>query len=285
MDHITGHDHDHDHGGGHDHNHAHSDEFLEQLLTVGICGAFGVVAILLGYQAISTQSGMLTIMLTPPFWTWVLVGGIALTLLSVIRGVALWRASSPNHIHDEDCGHDHAPGEGHEHGGVFWRVVVLMFPLVLFFLGLPNKGFSLERRLSSVTADTIDVNSIKDVEAKGDVALTFNDISEAMRSPEQMAALTGMRATVRGQLKPNSERDFTLFTMKMTCCAGDMVPLRAKIVVQNDDSGGSLLASGYLPGEWLEVKGVLQFVKLPKGEQWLPVITTKLKNISKTAAE
>ncbi len=287
MDHVTGHDHDHDHGGGHDHHHdhAHSDEFLEQLLTVGICGAFGIVAILLGSQAVANQSGMLTIMLAEPFWKWVLIGGVVLTLLCIIRGVALWRAAASPHVHDDDCGHDHAHGESHDHGGVFWRVVVLMFPLVLFFLGLPNQGFSSERIGNMVTTHDLDVSSLKNIEGRGDVSLTFNDISEAMRSPDRMEALTGTRATVHGMLKPETERQFTLYTTKMTCCAADMVPLKAKIVVQNDDSGGSLAASGYKPSEWLKVQGVLQFVKLPNSEQWLPVITTKLKDIERTDPE
>src|SRR5689334_15443914 len=108
MDHF-GHSHDHDHGGGHTHthDHSHADEYLEQLLTVGICGAFGVVAILLGREAVSANQGMLKLILAKPFWIWVLVGGVVLLLLSIIRGIALWKATGHHqhdHDHNEDCG-------------------------------------------------------------------------------------------------------------------------------------------------------------------------------------
>src|SRR5262249_18283679 len=42
------------------------------------------------------------------------------------------------HDHDHDHGHDH----DHSHGWAPWRFVVLLLPVVLYFLNLPNEGFS-----------------------------------------------------------------------------------------------------------------------------------------------
>src|SRR5207249_7750262 len=55
-----------------------------------------------------------------------------------------------HHDHDHDHGHAHAhaheqtPGHdhGHDHGWAPWRYTVLMLPVVLFLLNLPNEIFS-----------------------------------------------------------------------------------------------------------------------------------------------
>ena len=90
MDHTHDHDHTHhhhddghDHHHEHDHGHSHSDYYIEQLLTVLISGAFGVVAILMYFM------GMLNFLLVDRFHLWVLIGGIALLVMTLIRGTAL----------------------------------------------------------------------------------------------------------------------------------------------------------------------------------------------------
>jgi hypothetical protein len=47
------------------------------------------------------------------------------------------------HSHDHDHDHSHTPGDGHEHGWAPWRYVVLLVPLMLYLLGLPNKALPL----------------------------------------------------------------------------------------------------------------------------------------------
>ena len=136
MDH--GHDHAHDHHHGHDHHHAHDhghehvhgvgDYYLEQLLTIFVCGAFGVVAILM------YMNQMLDIVLVDAFHPWVLAGGVTLIVFVLIRGIALWRAagadahahdhhhsheSSHAHQHADDAAHAHAPHEAG--GGIEWE--------------------------------------------------------------------------------------------------------------------------------------------------------------------
>src|SRR5258708_6464987 len=112
----------------HDHSHAGSSTYyLDQLCTIGFCGALGVVQILL------YQFDVLRLILDPKFHLPVLLSGIVLTALAVLRGASLWVAvgqSKAHHHHHEgeacghdhdlvhthpDCGHDHDHSHDHEH--------------------------------------------------------------------------------------------------------------------------------------------------------------------------
>jgi hypothetical protein len=63
----------------HDHRHDPSTYYLEQLFTIAVCGALGVVAVLLWY----TDKARL--ILHPKFHSWLLVGGLTLlTLVGVL---------------------------------------------------------------------------------------------------------------------------------------------------------------------------------------------------------
>jgi hypothetical protein len=148
---------------GQTHSHSHPDRayYLEQLCTIGACGALGVVAILMyRWQWLG--------ILADPFHLPVLLGGIALLVVVAIRAAALWQAVAVqkahehhhhHHDHDHDHahahehhdhGHDHAHphphhghdhGHEHEHGWAPVRYIVLMLPVALFLLGMPNPAF------------------------------------------------------------------------------------------------------------------------------------------------
>ncbi len=295
MDHV--HDHKHDHGHGHDHDHAHDhaghdhddahghtvgEYYLEQLLSIGVCGAFGAVAVLMFTQ------NRLNHLLAPEFHAWVLGGGIALLALCVIRGAALWveagkLGKAVAHAHHEqgpDCNHDHAPpavtdGGHHDHdhasGVIFVKIIALCVPIVLFFLGLPNAGFSkdwTERRLG--TAD--DIGDLAKVEAKGGelIQFDFQELNMAANDEAKRAAYEGRRGSVKGQLRSDSEKQFTLFKLKMTCCAADQIPLKSRIVTD-------FVPSSIPYGEWVKVEGIVQFVAVPDKtypdrKQYIPVI-------------
>jgi hypothetical protein len=308
-DHGHGHSHDHahDHGHGHTHDHAHAhgqghhhhhgggEYFLEQLLTIGICGAFAVVAVMI------VRSGMIANILVPAFFPWVFWGGIALLALTVVRMVALWRATAPahDHHHEQAHGHEHAPGcdhgeacghdhaghhhpahdhADHAHGSIFWRVVVLMFPIALFCMGLPSKGYSQER-IDKMLGETANLQ-LKDVVSKGGpvLPLTFSDLNASALDPDSRASYEGSTVRIKGQIKKESDKKFTLYYLKMTCCAADMVPLKA--VIESDDSLGPINS-----GEWREVTGVLQFAQDSKTRQFMPVVKTQVKYIQPTKGE
>src|SRR5208283_5592873 len=50
----------------------------------------------------------------------------------------------PGHEHEHHHAHSHGPGDdhGHDHGFSPWRYIILLLPVVLYFLNLPNQGFS-----------------------------------------------------------------------------------------------------------------------------------------------
>lgn len=155
----------------HDHHEDRNAYYIEQLCTIAICGGIGGVAVMLYLR------GLLGIFLAPQFHLPVLGGGIALLLLVAIRAVVIWQAVEvPQHHHDHDHAHDHAhchdhdhaechehehshaeehhheharsdaPGHshGHDHDHAWnpWRYAVLLLPIVLYFMNLPNQGFS-----------------------------------------------------------------------------------------------------------------------------------------------
>jgi hypothetical protein len=282
------HDHAHDHHHGHDHQHAHEvgDYYLEQLLTIFVCGAFGVVAILM------YMNQMLDIVLVDAFHPWVLAGGIALLVFVLIRGIALWRAAGADahahhhdhehdHVHGPDCdhahGHDspgvhhhhHAQGGDHSHGNIFWRVVVLAFPLLLFCLGLPNKGFSqawLEKRLGPDVQLNLDG---QEVTAKGGdtIVFTFDELNASANDAGKRDEYLGKTVRVKGQLRKVGSGEYTLFRMKMTCCAADTIPLKARIKLP--------FVSPLQDYQWVTAEGVLQYVQVPGQNQFIPVIRVK----------
>src|SRR6266849_9312992 len=85
--------------------------YLDQLCTIGFCGALGLVQILLW------NYGVLNIILDPTFHVPVLLSGIVLTALAVVRGISLWKAvgQAKAHHHDHACDHHHDHDHGYEH--------------------------------------------------------------------------------------------------------------------------------------------------------------------------
>ena len=109
------------------HVHAGEDRtayFMDQLCTIGFCGAIGVVQILLWHYDILKQ------ILVPGFHIPVLISGISLTILALVRGTYLWLSVGAEtgeqkqadccdhdhgHVHEHDHQHEH--GHDHEHQG------------------------------------------------------------------------------------------------------------------------------------------------------------------------
>jgi len=176
---------------GHSHAHAEAEGtfFLDQLFTILVSGALGVVAFLM------YQTGTLQRILVPMFYVPVLIGGGALIVMAAIRAVAVWQLAGARrlngadqcghdhghghahghehaHSHGEDCGHDHshAAADGHEHshshahaggdepahdhGWAPWRYMVLAVPIFLYFLGFPRDGLS-QRRIGRETSASL----------------------------------------------------------------------------------------------------------------------------------
>src|SRR5262245_38358964 len=212
----------HDHG--HDHHHGGS-YYLDQLCTIGACGALGIIAVLMASLKDGTGNLRLSYILAPQFYNWVFAGGIALLILSAIRAICLWqeagraKAQPHDHHHDHahehhhhhdhghDHGHDHSHDHGHthahghdhdhDHGWTPARYAVLMLPIVLFFLGLPNSGFSADRFSIGRFKINDAAEAVKD---KGGqvVELGFKELSNAALIPSAREELEGRTGILRG---------------------------------------------------------------------------------------
>jgi uncharacterized membrane protein YcgQ (UPF0703/DUF1980 family) len=190
-----------------------------------------------------------------------------------------------DHKHDHDHGHHHHGGEddhGHSHdlAWVFARMLVLAFPVALFFLGIPNAGFSQERLEKILgNAPTIDDTSVGDVAGKEGLVMRFADLNDAAYDESKRESLEGQTAALEGLFSRVRDNQFQLYRMKMTCCAADTVPLKVLIITPT-------ALSGFRDGEWVQVKGRIQFLKDAKSNQYVTVVkVADVGDIKKTAKQ
>lgn len=271
----------HDH---HHHGESLRDYFVEQLLTIFVVGLFGAVAILM------YRGGKLDYVLAKPFHVPVLVGGIAVLVLVAVRAMSVWReageaqakAHSHDHVHGPDCDHDHkhdhhdhdhdhsAEDHGHSHdmAWVLARMMVLFFPVALFLIGVPNAGFSQDRIKKLLGQDdSIGSAQLSDVANKEGTIVSFNDLNDAAFDEGKRFVFQGQSAVLEGRFRRLADKEFTLFRLRMTCCAADTVPLKVRIVTP-------YAVSGLNDFEWVKVKGQIQFLPVPNTTpvRYIPVI-------------
>ncbi len=274
------------------HDHSHGDRnayYLNQLFTIAVCGALGGVVVMLWY------SDKLRFLVVQRFWMPSLIGGITLLVLVVVRAIAVWRSvdepMDAGHQHDHDhCGHDHdhhhehahhghthdhhghshGPGDdcGHEHGWAPWRYVVLLLPVVLYFLNLPNEGFSADYgdRLKGMqlTAPT----SLGSKGSLGEVG--FAELQQASLSQENRDYYEEKTIRLVGQYSEGSDTRFTLVRYKMACCARDAVPLNAVIMI--DPQSEEKMNRDKYRNKWVEVSGRVHFFQKPGGNEFITAL-------------
>lgn len=329
----------------HDHHHHHDGEsvsnyFTEQLLTILVCGLIGFAAVQM-YR--TDRLGFLAEQFRDP----VLYGGIGVLALVGLRSIAVWKeagavkarmqASAHDHVHTEECNHDHADaheahehhdhdhGHAHDHGHdhshddhghshdmswVFARMLILAFPVALYFIGLPATSFSKERQLQMMrgekalgagnledlvkNAKAIDgpkevgnaMVTVYETDSKLKVRKTepktggqaqyelmteagrtmkFAELNDAALDSGKRGYMEGETAILEGRFKRLADKEFSLFRMKMTCCASDTVPLKVRIIVPQ--------AVGHIEDfQWVKVKGQIQFWEVPGQNRYIPVL-------------
>ncbi len=144
---------------------------------------------------------------------------------------------------------------------------MLVFPVALYLLGVPNAGLSKERVAvllgKSEKVGELDFSTVK---TGGPVTeMRFNDLNGAAYDPEKRESLQGQVVTLKGRFQRVDEKQFTLYKLKMTCCAADTVPLKVQIVTKQS-------LSGFKDHDWVEVKGQIDFVKSKGSSQYIPVV-------------
>lgn len=259
------------------HDHAHSGDragyFTDQLCTIAACGILGAVCVLMYAQ------DRLGIILAKQFHVPVLVGGLALIALAVVRGVALWAESGhvatqdhdhEHHHHDGPCDHGADCGHNHDHDHAYTPIkyAALLVPLFLFISDLPNEGFSpehLARQMGNAALEGPE----GDIAAKGGHVLTlgFGELGEAAYLADKRTALEGRTIRVKGMFMPlGNDKQFTLFKIRMTCCAADAVPMQVRIV-------SPTALTQFKTRDWVMAEGVLQFRKVVGKDKFIPVVT------------
>ena len=95
--------------------------------------------------------------------------------------------------------------------------------------------------------------------------MRFNDLTEAALDADKRKAYEGRTAIMQGRFKRLGDKEFTLFRMKMTCCSPDAVTLKVRILAPQS-------VGEFADFDWVQVKGVIQFIKAPGQERYTPVL-------------
>jgi hypothetical protein len=180
--------------------------------------------------------------------------------------------------------------------------VLLLVPIILFLLGLPNKGpaaKAIEQHVDS-TRELAGFAGIVAAppELSGHIAswvaalyLTDGEVQEVsykdleaystMRD-EEREEKRGKPVRVRGQFapSPNSDHIFTLVRFRIQCCAADAIPMQVPIVTRDKLSGRSDLNVN----DWVKVTGIVDFQKT--GNRTFTLLRVQdLRNVERCAPD
>jgi hypothetical protein len=178
-------------------------------------------------------------------------------------------APAPVHSHAHGHGHGHSHGggadHGHDHGGAPWRYVVLVFPVLLYLLDLPNDTF---RGLpGTALEDRAAFDPLKAVKETGvDFTLGFTQLEEAAKNPDARDRLEGKTVRLTGRFFSSDEKLFTLVRYKITCCAADARPINVATLV--DPNSKATLDYARLNGKWTQIIGRVQFMYRPDTNEY-----------------
>ena len=307
----------------HHHGESMRDYFTEQLLTICVCGLFGFVAI---EMYVDNRLSFLD----SKFHNWVLGGGIGIMTMVLLRAISVWKeagkyqgsghAHGPNcegvdcnHVHipgDEEHTHDHDHGHSHDMSWVIARMLILVFPVALFFLGLPNSTFSAEEQLKRAGRDTALATETLEEYAKDAAVEEQKYDDNGQISYRVLKTKTGLK--LKQTFLPNGKSSFEVL-------GGE--PIRVKFSELNDAAynagerdflqGQTAILEGRFKRladkeftlfrmkmtcckadevplkvriivpqalsnfnnfDWVKVKGQIQFLKIPNQEQYVPVL-------------
>jgi hypothetical protein len=184
-------------------------------------------------------------------------------------------AHGDHHHHHDHAHHDHDAAD-HDHGWAPWRYVLLLVPIILFLLGLPNKGpqaapVRVNLDLTNEAAVYAGMIASAPTNAEGVPGwlavlylgtgevqdVQFKDLESYASSEESRSQWQGKTIRVRGQYAPSpgSDHFFSLVRFRIQCCGADAIPLRIPMVTRDKLSDRSELKLN----QWVKVTGVVDF--------------------------
>lgn len=191
-----------------------------------------------------------------------------------------------NHVHGPDCNHDHSHehehehghghnhespghadcGHDHSHGSAPVRFIVLLLPIVLFFLNVPNEVFS--------NVKGVDLSQFSEVASVAEKGIDFNvgflQLEMASMTQESRNHYEGKTVRLIGKYVGEEEKRFSLIRFKINCCAADAVPLNAVMMV--DPNSTEKLSWKKYANKWVQVTGRVHFLKRKDNEQYMTAL-------------
>jgi uncharacterized repeat protein (TIGR03943 family) len=194
-------------------------------------------------------------------------------------------SSAANHCHD------------HEHGWAPWRYGVLLLPVMLYLLRLPNESFGVTAGAAVQRDPTKDAAKASTLIASfqsplqrivlGAVVMggrienvDFKELQAVANSdPEEQKQWIGRNVRLKGQfaMRPGIDRQFSLVRFKITCCSADAIQLH--VVFLCDESVANL----HTQNTWVEVTGQINsFVPDAEGNKVTVLRVASRKDIKQT---
>jgi hypothetical protein len=145
-----------------------------------------------------------------------------------------------------------------------------MLPIVLYFLNMPNSSFSASRIGRDLDTGAIEGGDATMLASKGTaINLGFKELTAAAYFEDQRKELEGQSGKLTGMFSPlKNDKEFTLFRVKMNCCAADAIPVGVRILSLEN-------ITQFKAQDWVEVEGQIQFRKLVGQEKYMPVLLVK----------
>jgi hypothetical protein len=259
------------------------------------------------------------------FQDFVVWSGFALLGLVLLRAVTLWIAvgkkapagacghdhgdhhhhegacdhDHAHHHHDHDHGHSHAHGPahshaachaGHEHGFAPWRYIVLLVPIILFLLGLPNQGPKATAHDVAITGVSTEAapafaavvgmgplplpQLVVAAAAAGDAStgtvagMDFKSLETVAQDDFSRKEWKGKMVRVVGQFGPMQTRNdhiFSLVRFRIQCCAADAVAFRIPVLSRES-------VAGIPANQWVDVTGRVEFQRKSDGGGYMTVL-------------
>jgi len=137
---------------------------------------------------------------------------------------------------------------------------------VLYGLQLPNQGFSIEHLARNMGTEKLEINTEAATKKDG-LVLRFNELDNARLTKAGREVFEGQSASLTGMFWPlpgGNGNEFTLFRLRMTCCAADSIPLKVRII-----SPEAVLMK---QRDWVKVEGRISFSKVADRDEYVPVI-------------